>query len=151
MVHHYYKYEPEYVKLIDDAINSGQIQNAIILLRIHPMDEAKRWNKLISNSENIIASKVWGHDSCSKIIGKYQNIYDSDINKLKMDLKFSDVHISIYSTMVIDGSIFDKPQIGPAFSSRGLYASRKIRKLYEQFHFKGNNEFWCFKIIIIQT
>ena len=132
----FFKNETEYIQYIDEAIDSGQIKDSIIILRIHPMDGTEKWKKVINNSKNIISSKVWGHDSNSQIIGKYQNIYDDDIKNLKMDLKFSDVHISICSTMVIDGSIFDKPQIGPAFSNRGLYASRKIRKLYKQFHFK---------------
>ena len=80
--------------------------------------------KVINNSKNIISSKVWGHDSNSQIIGKYQNIYDDDIKESEDGFKIFDVHISICSTMVIDGSIFDKPQIGPAFSNRGLYASK---------------------------
>tara|TARA_X000001036_G_scaffold422237_1_gene444988 strand:- start:81 stop:1496 length:1416 start_codon:yes stop_codon:yes gene_type:complete len=132
----YFKYEPAYLEYIDSAIKNGQIDNAVIILRIHPLDNINRWRDVVDKSKNIIISEVWGQNNKSILEKKYQNITDEDIKILKADLMYSDVHISICSTMVIDGSIFDKPQIGPAFDSRGYLSSKKINNIYRQYHYK---------------
>ena len=128
--------EIEYLEYIDEAINNGDLKNSIILLRVHPMDQIGRWKKIVNQSKNIVFSDVWGQDSDTQLRNKYQNITEDDIKILKSDLMFSDVHISLCSTMVIDGSIFDKPQIGPAFSNKGYFVSKCINNIYKQHHFK---------------
>ena len=100
------------------------------------MDQIGRWKKIVNQSKNIVFSDVWGQDSDTQLRNKYQNITEDDIKILKSDLMFSDVHISLCSTMVIDGSIFDKPQIGPAFSNKGYFVSKCINNIYKQHHFK---------------
>ena len=60
----------------------------------------------------------------------------TDIQKLASCLFHSRVHVNVASTMAIDGSIFDRPQIGPAYDDS---PSRKYdltcKELYLHEHF----------------
>ena len=64
------------------------------------------------------------------------NIRDADIERLVSSLCHSDVHVSVSSTMTIDGSIFDRPQIGPAYDDRrGGKFDRISYELYLREHY----------------
>jgi len=62
------------------------------------------------------------------------NITDADIMKLCSTLAYTDVHINVCSTMTVDGSAFNKPQIGPAYLNTAK-ASHLLQQLYWQEHF----------------
>ena len=59
-----------------------------------------------------------------------------DIQKLASSLFHSNVHVNVASTMSIDGAIFDRPQIGPAYDdSPSRRYDLTCRELYLHEHF----------------
>jgi len=126
--------EPHWVAQLDDAIQNGEISgNPIILLRRHPIDPPDRWTSIREHSKNVIFDDPWVVGK--EIIGR-TNVTRYDIEKLASTLNYSDVHINASSTMSIDGAIFDKPQIGPAYDDRpGHKFDKAMRELYEREHY----------------
>lgn len=122
--------EPMYLQQLDAAINNGSITNAVILFRCHPIDRIERWKQAIGDSANIIFDASWtGNEKMGDT-----NITDADIQKLCATLAYTDVHINVCSTMTVDGSAFNKPQIGPAYL-HSAKASYLLEQLYWQEHF----------------
>jgi len=124
--------EPDYVRDIDDAINSGAIKgDPVILLRCHPIDHIERWKNSLANCKNVVFDASWTGE---KIMGE-TNVTEFDIKKLCSTLQYTDVHINICSTMTVDGSAFNKPQIGPAYYKNSATIGHKLSRLYWQEHF----------------
>ena len=87
----------------------------------------------MKNAKNIVFDEPWKTDSIQK---GSANIEKKDIEKLVSSLFHSSVHINASSTMTIDGSIFDRPQIGPAYDDMYDKKYDKIVKdLYRREHF----------------
>lgn len=127
-----FPHEPDYLKDIDDAINAGQIKgDPVVLFRCHPIDTVDRWKKHIGDSKNIVFDKSWTGE---KNFGE-TNITVSDIKKLCSTLAYTDVHINLCSTMTVDGSAFNKPQIGPAYYKTDKRISQLLENMYWQEHF----------------
>ncbi|HYE72501.1 MAG TPA: CDP-glycerol glycerophosphotransferase family protein, partial [Blastocatellia bacterium] len=74
-----------------------------------------RWKPLLNSSRHIVYDDPWPANG--PVIGR-TNVRDENIERLTSSLCYSDVQISVSSTMTIDGSIFDRPQIGPAYDDR---------------------------------
>ena len=124
--------EPQYLKHLVDAFASGLIkEEALIFFRCHPLDKMDRWKAFVGDSPHII------YDSSPN--GKknldYTNVTVDDIDKLVSTLKYTDVHINLCSTMTVDGSVFSKPQIGPAYDDLNKLNEHLLRNLYYQEHF----------------
>ncbi len=124
--------EPDYLKDIDDAINTGAIKgNPLVLFRGHPIDNLDRWKKALGDTKNVVFDASWTGE---KHLGE-ANITDFDIKKLCSTLHYTDVHINLCSTMTVDGSAFNKPQIGPAYFKNSAVISKRLYKMYWQEHF----------------
>ena len=138
--------EHKWLKHIDDAITQGLIKNSpIILFRIHPVDDYERWKDIVENTKNIIIQYPWKIKKGN--LGK-TNITNEDIINLCSTLKWTDVHINASSTMTVDGSIFDKPQIGPAYDESINKKYESLNKLiYERRHFKPIKKSGGLKIV----
>jgi hypothetical protein len=128
-----FPHEPDYLKDIDDAICNGQIKgNPVVLFRCHPIDDINRWKQHIGNSKNVIFDKSWTGD---KNFGE-TNITISDIKKLCSTLAYTDLHINLCSTMTVDGSAYNKPQIGPAYYKNNQHITQLLYRMYWQEHFE---------------
>lgn len=127
-------HEPHFVAQLDAAIESGEIpERPLILLRRHPVDPIERWLPLLRASKHIVYDDPWPTDG--PILGR-TNVRDEDIERLASSLLHSEVHVSVSSTMTIDGSIFDRPQIGPAYDDRrGGKFDRICYELYKREHY----------------
>ena len=124
--------EPQYLQHLDQAINAGLIKsNPVILFRCHPVDKIERWKQAIGNSPNIIFDSSW--TGTENIFNA--NITNSDIKKLCSTLAYTDVHINLCSTMTVDGSAFNKPQIGPAYDEVNPGKEYLLQQMYQQEHF----------------
>ena len=127
--------EQDWLEMIDNCITNGEIRDKpIILFRIHPVDPIGRWKKVLDKSKNIIFMEPWNIDTTKK---GHTNIQLNDIANLCSTLNWSDVHINASSTMTVDGAIYDKPQIGPAFDDIGnKIFDKNIKALYQRKHFQ---------------
>ena len=126
-------HEPRFLQQIDDAIESGEIpHNPVILFRNHPIDPIERWLPVLQRAKNIVYDDPFPK---GRIRG-HSNMPVRDIQKLASCLFHSAVHINIASTMAVDGAIFDRPQIAPAYDDtpEAKY-ERTSKELYLQEHY----------------
>jgi hypothetical protein len=124
--------EPLYLKHIDEAINDNKIKgNPVVLFRCHPVDDVARWKEAVRNTSNIIFETSW----TGKEKLHLANITNNDIKKLCSTLAYTDVHVNVCSTIALDGSMFNKPQIGPAYLDTRR-AGKLLKNMYFQKHFQ---------------
>lgn len=127
-------HEPHFVAQLDAAIEGGEIpERPLILLRRHPVDPVDRWLPLLRTAKHVFYDDPWRTDG--PVLGR-TNVRGEDIERLASSLMHGDVHVSVSSTMTIDGSIFDRPQIGPAYDDRrGHKFDRVCYELYRREHY----------------
>ena len=126
--------EPLWLEQLDEDICYGRIKgNPVVLFRRHPNDSQDRWTDVLAKARNVVSDEPWQ----AKESGGHINITCEDIENLASSLKHSTVHINTCSTLAIDGAIFDRPQIGPAYDAdpRKKF-DRTLRELYKREHFQ---------------
>jgi len=124
--------EYQFLQHIDAAITKGEIKgNPIILFRCHPIDRVERWKQAIGATKNVFFDTSWTGNT--KLT--YTNITDHDITKLCSTLYHTDVHVNTCSTMTVDGSAFNKPQIGPAYDELAKPRKYDLKSMYYQEYF----------------
>jgi CDP-glycerol glycerophosphotransferase (TagB/SpsB family) len=109
--------EEQWLMHLDIAIEEGHIfHKPLILFRRHPNEEMGRWELLKGTLKHTVFDEPWpaGKQKTGKT-----NVTHRDIEKLASTLFHSRVHINASSTMTVDGAIFDRPQIGPAYDEEG--------------------------------
>ncbi len=124
--------EPQYLIHLINAIKAGEIRNnPVILLRCHPTDNIERWKDAVGNNMIGVFDASWtGQENIFNA-----NVTCQDITKLCSTLAYTDVHINLCSTMTVDGSTFNKPQIGPAYDEINPFGESLLRRMYLQDHF----------------
>ena len=132
---HYFcaPHEPRFLLQLDEAIQRHDLPpDAVILFRRHPVDPVERWMPILRQCKHVVRDDPWKNQA---ELG-HANIRNQDIQKLASCLLHSRVHVNVASTMTIDGAIFDRPQIGPAYDdSPGRPYDRSARELYQQEHY----------------
>lgn len=124
--------EHQFLQHIDEAINNGQIQgNPIVLFRCHPIDKIERWKNAVKGSKNVFFDTSWTGSTKLTL----NNVTNDDIKKLCSTLMHTDVHINTCSTMTVDGSAFNKPQIGPAYDEMVKPRKYDLKSMYYQEYF----------------
>lgn len=124
--------EPQYLKTLKDAFDEEKIpEDYVVLFRCHPLDKVERWKKYVGESSHIF------YDSAPNGAEKldYSNVLNDDIINLVSTLKHTDVHINTISTMSVDGSAFEKPQIGPYYDEVNPGKQNLLRQMYYQEHY----------------
>jgi hypothetical protein len=132
--HHFCaQHEPRFLQQLDDAIENNEIRrDAVILFRNHPVDVIERWLPVLKNAKHIVCDDP---ASAGRVNGK-NNMPIEDIRRLASTLVHSKVHVNVASTMTVDGAIFDRPQVGPAYDDApGSKHDRTARDLYLQEHY----------------
>lgn len=125
--------EPQYLKHILDAIDSGEINgDPLVLFRCHPVDNLNKWKSYVGEHKNLVYDISW----TGKEKLQYSNITTEDIKKLCSTLAYTDVHINLCSTMTVDGSAFKKPQIGPYYDEVNPAKQYLLQGMYQQEHFR---------------
>jgi len=125
--------EPQYVKHIVDALEAKVLnENTVILFRCHPLDNIERWKNFIGGSPFI----YYDHKAPIREKLDYNDFTVEDEIRLVSTLKYTDVHVNLCSTMAVDGSIFNKPQIGPYYDDANKATEPLLRAVYNQEHYK---------------
>jgi len=124
--------EPQYVVHLKEAIERDIINDdAVILVRNHPLDNIQRWEKAIAKSPFIFYDISTG----GKEKMDHSNVSVDELRQFISTLNYTDVHINVCSTMAVDGSVFRKPQIGPAYNNLNKNNATAIRNMYYQEHY----------------
>lgn len=125
--------EPQYVKHIAQALENKILgDDVVILFRCHPLDNIQRWKDTIGESPFV----YYDHKAPAKEKLDYNNFTVQDEIRLISTLKHTDVHVNLCSTMAVDGSIFNKPQIAPYYDDVNKPAEPFLRAIYNQEHYK---------------
>jgi hypothetical protein len=126
-------HEPHWLKQLDEAIEKGELpEQPIILFRRHPVDPIERWTQVLNEAKHVVYDDPW---LAGQLPGQ-TNVRRRDIEKLASSLFHSQVHVNAGSTMTVDGAVFDRPQIGPAYDDRpGRKFDLVARELYLREHF----------------
>lgn len=124
--------ERELVLLIDRAISSGRVRGRPhLLVRRHPVDPPDTWRGVGSQLRNGSVVDPWLEGPSA--FRSWPT--DQDIVMQMSTLAHAEVHVNVCSSMTLDGAVFDRPQIGPAFiPGIGRRERRRIRDLYRQEH-----------------
>lgn len=125
--------EPQYLEQLDEAIEEGSIRGKpLILFRRHPVDALDRWKPVLCKTKHVVVDAPWKAGEAEGNI----DIKRYDIERLASTLSHSSVHLNTSSTLTVDGAIFDKPQIGPAYDDTpGKPFDRIARELYLREHY----------------
>lgn len=117
---------------LDDAIECKEIVgNPVILFRRHPNDPISHWASLLSTCKHVVVDEPW---EAGKVIAGKTNITRWDIEKFTSTLRHCIVHVNASSTLSIDGAIFDRPQIAPAYDN-DKRLDRVAKELYLREHY----------------
>jgi len=120
----------------DDPLNIDFIQkelnnlNAQLIVRLHQMDDIKRYPKL--KLKNVVY-QVPGVNE-----GKSSNQRIANINfveDLRNTLYYSDITINTASTMTLDAVALGKPVINIAFDWKEKVYSKSVRRYYDFLHY----------------
>jgi hypothetical protein len=124
--------EPQILIDLDQIVENYEPQKRPqILLRPHPVDDARRWSDALCKCTNVHVAKSWTVRDC-----RAGRIRLDDIRELASALAYTDVHVSTSSTMSLDGAIFDKPQIGLAYDpGPGGRFGKVMAELYQREHY----------------
>lgn len=126
-------HEPHFLRQMDEAIERHEIRkDAVILFRNHPVDPIERWLPVLKRARHVVFDDPWPN---GRITGR-NNLRQRDIQKLASCLYHARAHVNVASTMAVDGAIFDRPQIGPAYDDTpGSRFDRTAQELYLQEHY----------------
>lgn len=128
-------HEDQYVDDLVAAVHAGTLPADLrIVLRRHPTDNPGRWDRF--EEEPVVAFDDPGAVGARPIRPGQVDLGREQIIHLCSSLAHTDVHVSVSSTMTLDGAFFDKPQLGPAYDRRGgARQRRRARDLYRREHF----------------
>lgn len=131
--HRVVPHEQYFLRELDEEISLGNIPGKpVILFRRHPGDIAERWTDILANAKNVVIDQSWQANENQGQV----NITRRDIEDLTSTLYHCSVHINSSSTLSVDGAIFDRPQIGPAYDADPAKKfDRVIKDLYIREHY----------------
>ena len=129
---------PEIINTICKAIKNNQIKNSQLIVRIHPLhytkDKIKNYeelfkfyNKLEIEFKDILKINYpIFRDSKNNLFLEKENTLD-----LHALLKYSDVVINVFSTINIEGAIFNKPLINICYQTNSDFYNKNIKSRYD--------------------
>lgn len=120
------------VGLLDAAISDGLLpSDPYVLVRTHPADSPSVWAPHAGRFENVAVRTPWA--VTDRPLRSWPT--DEDLMVQMSSLAHSAVHVNVASSMAIDGAMFGRPQIGPAFlPGADRVQTRRITDFYLQEH-----------------
>jgi hypothetical protein len=124
--------EEHLVEAIAQAIDDGRIPgDPVLLVRAHPADDANRWRAL-ERPGRVVVAPAWGRAD-----GGLAWPSDHDTAVQLSTLAHAAVHVSVCSSMAIDGAAFDRPTVAPTtVPGSHRHQARRIRSFYRQEHWQ---------------
>jgi hypothetical protein len=124
--------EHRLVDLLDAAVADGRIPGRpFVLVRRHPVDPPEPWSSHAARWRHAAVVAPWA--SAEAPMRSWPSL--DDLRVQMSSLAHSSVHINVCSSMTVDGAMFDRPQIGPAFlPGASRLQQRFVRDFYRQEH-----------------
>ena len=125
--------EYQFLQTINESLENGAIKGSpIVLFRCHPIDRVERWKEKLPESKHIFYDVSWTGNKKMTLA----NVTPNDVVKLCSTLYHTDVHINTASTMTVDGSAFNKPQIGPGYDDIYPNQTWNLNLMYWQEYYR---------------
>jgi hypothetical protein len=135
-----YEHDGGILKSLQELNDFGKLCSPVqFLVRFHPGSK--------SNLSGFVKSDNFSFDEPGlDLIGvkKQRELTDDDNARLHAALCYSDIVMTVVSTIAIDGAVFNKPTIIVSFNPEG--ASDDIKKFMRDFHFKKFVSLGCCKV-----
>ncbi|WP_426574269.1 hypothetical protein [Aquihabitans sp. McL0605] len=121
--------EERLVAAIAAAIDEGRIPGSpVVLVRGHPAEAGSRWEA--AASDHVVVDPGWGRVDGGRA---WPSSHDTALQI--STLTHAVVHLSICSSMAIDGAAVDRPTVAPVFiPGIGWRGMRRLRAFYRQEH-----------------
>ena len=122
--------EPELIEQFSNrCADNTCLQTHRIVVRLHPLDDYNRWERLDNRSSRIVISRPWKQDGDDLGI-EYQAF-------LVNTLLHADACLNMASTMSLDAAVVDTPVVCVAFAGeRGGAEDRFCRQVYQTEHYR---------------
>jgi hypothetical protein len=121
------------VTAIDRAIDDGRVPGEpYLLVRRHPADDPEPWRDRRDQLRHGTIVDPWAPGSDPNRSWPTRD----DLVAQVSSLAHSAVHVNVCSSMTLDGAMFDRPQIGPAFIPGDPEASAVVASFYRQEHWQ---------------
>jgi hypothetical protein len=127
------RHEHRIVEALDRAIDDGRIAGEPhLLVRRHPADDPTAWSGHAARLRHATVVDPWAAGS-----DPHRSWPTRDDLVVQMSsLAHSAVHVNVCSSMTLDGSVFDRPQVGPTFVPGDPAASAVVASFYRQEHWQ---------------
>ena len=133
-----YASNAEIIREICNSIRKQEILNSQLIVRIHPLhyrdDKIEKYKTLFQTYNNLenefsdilrINYPVFKKSDSNFLLKKENSL---DLHSL---LKYSDVIINVFSTINIEGAIFDKPLINISYQKNSKFYDKNIKSRYD--------------------
>jgi hypothetical protein len=122
------------VELLDRAVEDGRIPGRpVLLVRHHPTDDPAPWRALAARLRHGVVVDPW-HAGPTVMTGWPT---DEEVALQMSTFAHAAAHVSICSSLAIDGAAFDRPHVCPTFvPGHRPDEARRLRALYDQEHWQ---------------
>jgi dihydroneopterin aldolase len=131
-----YDYYPRVVRVLMDAIKDGRWGAAQLLVRLHPRDDLDRYDEF-RGTPNLIIEKPF-KKTVKSGDGLEVDITADNQQHLADTLRYSDVVVTVASTIAIEASIFDTPVVDVSFDGETQIEFAKSARRYYKFTHYAN-------------
>lgn len=126
-----YSHHDHVLRGLVKAMESGELPNAQVLVRLHPRDEVDAY-KVFANTAHVIIEKPF-RDTVTVADGLAIDVMPEHQKHLGDTLHYADVVVNVASTISIEACIFDTPVVNINFDGPGESPYVKSARRYYSF------------------
>lgn len=126
------------IQKICEAINKEEIKKAQLIVRVHPLhynsEKIDYYKSLFKQYEDLqIKYKDILHINYPSFKSKENNFFFNKENTIDLHsfIYFSDVIINVFSTVMIEGAIFNKPLINVCYQKNSVFYNDNLKSRYD--------------------
>jgi len=131
-----YDHYPRVVRILMKAIDDGRFGEAQLLVRLHPRDDLDRYEEF-RGTPRLIVEKPF-KKTVKSGDGLDVDITSENQQHLADTLRYSDVVVTVASTIAIEASIFDTPIVDVSFDGEAPEEFSKSARRYYRFTHYAN-------------
>ena len=128
-------HEPELIRFLISTLKGTQnYKNYQWVIRLHPMDQYKRWEKLFSSDPDVVINHPWSRDDSNAYWALPTN---EELALLSNTLRHAVATITMASTTALDSCVVDTPVICVGFHPNlGSLEDRYYREVHYSHHYE---------------
>ena len=135
----HYKLTPLEPELFTSIVKSFQQDEVLkyydIVLRLHPMDQYERWNRVLGKFSNVRINYAWPHAEGVPVSWGEPAL--EEVTLFSNALRYAKVVLNIASTIAVDAAITDTPSVCIAYHPTNTDEGEK----YLSYHYSDHYEY----------